>query len=565
MSEEFEKILDAVGSFHSYQKWMIAVVIAPTSFAVAFMMSGIIFQTLVPAHWCHVPGRENTSYTVDQWKTLTIPADGGRFSECEKYKMDWTGDEDQPYRISNDTEECNAGWDFDPSEMAATIATSYDWFCERRRYSDHILAVGTAGNAVGTLILPFLSDRFLGRRLAFYLSHILFLVFTLAFVWTPTYTFQLIFRFMAALSFLTNYQMPYIITLEFLPPSRRGLGVLVSFVAWTLGLCFTSLVAWLMPRWDHLALATCIPPVLFFFYLLCLPESPRWLLMCGKVKECAAVLIQVAKYNKKDPPSAAELEVELQELRKNHPKEESLLKVMSYPKLRQRAILLFFISTCTYMMYGILIFSINVLNNYFLSHLVLSASELPSNILGWIFSDYFGRRFTCIFSFIVAAVFSLAAPFTFHNEWAHLVVVAFIKLFVTQLIFSLFLLSAEIFPTPVRSTGFAWLLVSGFAAMSAAPYILSSGLSPAFPYWVMLVLLLLCCLAALPLPETLGLPLPSTFQEAENLDSGRPVMTWIHYWNYKKYSVPSASSDAPVPSKKPRCDGDLVTEESKMI
>lgn len=54
--------------------------------------------------------------------------------------------------------------------------------------------------------------------------------------------------------------------------------------------------------------------------------------------------IQVAKYNKKDPPSAAELEVELQELRKNHPKEESLLKVMSYPKLRQRAILLFFIS-----------------------------------------------------------------------------------------------------------------------------------------------------------------------------------------------------------------------------
>lgn len=59
------------------------------------------------------------------------------------------------------------------------------------------------------------------------------------------------------------------------------------------------------------------------------------------------------------------------------------------------------------------------------------------------------------------------------DDWTHLVIVAFVKLFVTQLIYVLFLLNAELFPTPVRSTGFAWLLVSGFAAMSAAPYILN--------------------------------------------------------------------------------------------
>lgn len=71
------------------------------------------------------------------------------------------------------------------------------------------------------------------------------------------------------------------------------------------------------------------------------------------------------------------------------------------------------------MIYGILIFSINVLNNYFLSHLVLSAFELPSNVLGWLFSDYLGRRFTCIFTFIVAAVFCLAAPFTLHSRFSY--------------------------------------------------------------------------------------------------------------------------------------------------
>lgn len=559
MSEEFEKILDSVGSFGRYQKWMVAVVIAPTSFGIAFILSVIIFQTLVPAHWCHVPGRENTSFTADQWKNLTIPADGGQFSECEKYKMVWVEDENRPLNISVEREGCTAGWDFDTSEMVSTVATSHGWLCERRRYSDHILAVGTAGNAVGTLLLPSLSDRFFGRRFVFYLSHVLYLVFTLAFVWTPSYIFQLVFRFMASLSFQTNYQMPYIITLEFLPPSKRGLGVLVSFVAWTAGMCFTSLVAWLVPRWDYLTLISCIPPALCFLYLLCLPESPRWLLMSGKLKECAAVLIQVAKYNRKEQPSAAELEAELKKLRDNHSKEESLVHILRYPKLRLRAILLLFVLACTYMMYGILIFSINVLNNYFLSHLVLSAFELPSNVLGWLFSDYLGRRFTCIFTFIVAAVFCLAAPFTLHNEWAHLAIAAFIKLFITQLIFVLFLLNTELFPTPVRSTGFAWSLVAGFAAMSAAPYILNSGFGPAFPYWFMMALLLLCCLAALPLPETLGLPLPQTFQEAEDIGNGRPLLTWIHHWNYEKHSLPG------VTSKKPHCDGDSVTEESKMI
>lgn len=91
-----------------------------------------------------------------------------------------------------------------------------------------------------------------------------------------------------------------------------------------------------------------------------------------------------------------------------------------------------------------------------------------------------------------------------------------------------------------------------------------SGLGPAFPYWFMMVLLLLCCLAALPLPETLGLPLPQTFQEAENIGNGRPLRTWIHHWNYEKYCFPRMNSEVLITSKKPY-DGDSVTEESKMI
>lgn len=54
-------------------------------------------------------------------------------------------------------------------------------------------------------------------------------------------------------------------------------------------------------------------------------------------------VLQVAKYNRKEQPSAAELEAELKKLRDNHSKEESLVHILRYPKLRLRAILLLFV------------------------------------------------------------------------------------------------------------------------------------------------------------------------------------------------------------------------------
>ena len=38
-----------------------------------FQLSSIVFQTVVPDHWCHVPGREDTNFTVKEWKSITIP------------------------------------------------------------------------------------------------------------------------------------------------------------------------------------------------------------------------------------------------------------------------------------------------------------------------------------------------------------------------------------------------------------------------------------------------------------------------------------------------------------
>lgn len=33
----------------------------------------LIISLATPDHWCHVPGRENTNYTLEEWKNLTLP------------------------------------------------------------------------------------------------------------------------------------------------------------------------------------------------------------------------------------------------------------------------------------------------------------------------------------------------------------------------------------------------------------------------------------------------------------------------------------------------------------
>lgn len=33
----------------------------------------IVLAMTVPEHWCHVPGRDATNFTVEEWKELTLP------------------------------------------------------------------------------------------------------------------------------------------------------------------------------------------------------------------------------------------------------------------------------------------------------------------------------------------------------------------------------------------------------------------------------------------------------------------------------------------------------------
>lgn len=69
----FDRIMEAVGTRGTFQKrfnWTFNLLVV-TMAAMPYM--NFVIAMSVPDHWCHVPGRETTNYTLEEWKNLTLP------------------------------------------------------------------------------------------------------------------------------------------------------------------------------------------------------------------------------------------------------------------------------------------------------------------------------------------------------------------------------------------------------------------------------------------------------------------------------------------------------------
>lgn len=70
--EWFEDILDTVGTRGKFQFRLNLL----AYFACALVSQAgqsHYYALFVQDHWCHVPGREFTNYTLEGWKNLTLP------------------------------------------------------------------------------------------------------------------------------------------------------------------------------------------------------------------------------------------------------------------------------------------------------------------------------------------------------------------------------------------------------------------------------------------------------------------------------------------------------------
>lgn len=76
MSEQdamFDKIMDSIGNNGVFQKRFNILFNIVLVFLAAMPENNIVLAMSIPDHWCYVPGRENTNFTLQEWKNITLP------------------------------------------------------------------------------------------------------------------------------------------------------------------------------------------------------------------------------------------------------------------------------------------------------------------------------------------------------------------------------------------------------------------------------------------------------------------------------------------------------------
>lgn len=63
-----------------------------------------------------------------------------------------------------------------------------------------------------------------------------------------------------------------------------------------------AIVTYFIRDWVVLCWTTSLPFLLYFLYIIVMPESPRWLLAKGKHDEALVILENMARINKKELP-----------------------------------------------------------------------------------------------------------------------------------------------------------------------------------------------------------------------------------------------------------------------
>lgn len=162
-----------------------------------------------------------------------------------------------------------------------------------------ITSVVFVGIILGTMFWGMFADKY-GRKVTYFLACGLIVGGGFLSGASPSYGWLVFFRAVAGFG-IGGANVPFDLLAEFLPASHRGRFLIYIEYFWTLGSMMVAGLAWgslSQEGWRFLAYMTALPvlvaSVVSYFYL---PESPRWLLIKGRVAEAEEVVRAAAAVN----------------------------------------------------------------------------------------------------------------------------------------------------------------------------------------------------------------------------------------------------------------------------
>lgn len=152
-------------------------------------------------------------------------------------------------------------------------------------------------SAVGALFAGWMSDR-LGRKMTVAVACVVFLIGGLMMSCALDYNVLMIGRVITGVGVGTGLTIAPLYMAELSPKAVRGALVSLNEVSINVGVLLGFIAGWAFSglgkheSWRWMLGMGCLPPVVIGFFLLGMPESPRWLVKQGRREEALLILQQ---------------------------------------------------------------------------------------------------------------------------------------------------------------------------------------------------------------------------------------------------------------------------------
>jgi MFS transporter, putative metabolite:H+ symporter len=346
-----------------------------------------------------------------------------------------------------------------------------------------IISAGYVGQIFGALFFGWLAER-IGRLNVLLITVVVFTSMDLACLFAWNGTSMMAFRFVQGIG--TGGEVPVASAYmnEFISAKRRGRFFLLYEVLFLFGLLSAGLIGFfLVPiyGWQAMFVVGLIPAILTIPMRWFMVESPRWLLTVGRIQQASDVVARmenglIRRGATLEAPTAA---VHPLDKRRSDPRE--LFKGIYF----RRTVMLVALWVCSYMIANGLITWLPTLYRQIFQlplqtslayGFTTSACGCAAALLCALYIDKVGRRIWYTTAFFLAAVpMAILAALGATSAQEVLIFATATYAIIQTVTFSLYLYSAELYPTRLRAVG---------AGFGSAWLRIASSLGPLLVGWV---------------------------------------------------------------------------------
>ncbi|KAG8444467.1 hypothetical protein GDO86_009588 [Hymenochirus boettgeri] len=529
----FDEVLTEAGEFGNYQK-RVFVLLCLTGITFAFSFVGIVFLGQIPEnYWCRSTEvaelSKSCGWSHNEERNLTVPWEGKESpvpSQCHMYDVKWNSTAhplscDNPLSLlTNQSREllpitpCQGGWVYE--EERSTIISQYDLVCSDAWKLDLTQAALNLGFLMGAGTLGYSADRY-GRKITYLVSSFGVGLSGIVVAFAPNFYVLVFFRFLQGIFGKGTWMTCYVIVTEIVGSRQRRIVGIVVQMFFTLGVMIIPGIAYLIPTWQGIQLAISLPNFLFLIYYWLIPESPRWLLIRKEKEKALKIMSDIACHNGKDlNPNYTQITVSDEEV--SNP---ACLDLVRTPQMRKCTIILMYAWFTSAIIYQGLVMRLGIVSGSLYTNFFISAVvELPGAMIILLCIDRIGRRLPFALSNAVAGVACLiTAVIPEDILWLKITVATLGRLGITMAFEIVYFINTELYPTSLRNFGVS--LCSGLCDLGGiiAPFLLFrlATIWVELPLIIFGILALVCGGLVMLLPETMGVPLPETIEEVENL------------------------------------------------